>query len=48
MSDRDGEQALSFEIALRVADAAVFAKTSRHLRNQGYFILKSAKMCLSP
>ncbi|OKH26821.1 hypothetical protein NIES593_01905 [Hydrococcus rivularis NIES-593] len=33
MKDIGEEQPISFEIALRVADAAVFAKTSRHLRN---------------
>jgi hypothetical protein len=42
MSDRDGEQAISFENALRVADAAVFAKTSRHLRNIEVAVLQGA------
>jgi AAA-like domain len=42
MKDIGGEQPISFEIALRVADAAVFAKTSRHLRNIEVAVLQGA------
>ncbi|HEY9619813.1 MAG TPA: AAA-like domain-containing protein [Crinalium sp.] len=33
MPEIDGKQLIPFEVALRVADEAVFAKTSRHLKN---------------
>ena len=42
MKDRGGEPPISFEIALRVADTAVFAKTSRHLRNIEVAVLQGA------
>jgi hypothetical protein len=42
MKDIGREQPISFEIALRIADAAVFAKTSRHLRNIEVAVLQGA------
>jgi AAA-like domain len=42
MKDIGREQPISFEIALRVADAAIFAKTSRHLRNIEVAVLQGA------
>ncbi|NJM74138.1 MAG: hypothetical protein HC862_30925 [Scytonema sp. RU_4_4] len=36
------EQAITFEIALKVADAAVFAKTKRHLKNIEVAVLRGA------
>ncbi|MDX2215828.1 MAG: AAA-like domain-containing protein [Oculatellaceae cyanobacterium bins.114] len=32
MPEKDSDRPISFEVALKVADAAVFAKTSRHLK----------------
>jgi hypothetical protein len=37
-----GEQPVSFEIALKVTDAAVYAKTARHLRNIEIAVLQGA------
>ncbi|WP_254721710.1 AAA-like domain-containing protein [Kovacikia minuta] len=39
-----GAQPISFEVALRVADAAVFAKTSKHLKNIEVTVLRGAWM----
>ncbi|MBF2008344.1 MAG: AAA-like domain-containing protein [Chlorogloeopsis fritschii C42_A2020_084] len=42
MTNPSPEQPLSFELALKVADAAVFAKTSRHLKNIEIAVLRGA------
>ncbi|MGH8000474.1 MAG: AAA-like domain-containing protein [Brasilonema sp.] len=42
MTDSSGEQIIPFELALKLADAAVFAKTSRHLRNIEVAVLRGA------
>lgn len=42
MQHSAGEQTITFEIALQVADAAVFAQTSRHLRNIEVAVLRGA------
>jgi hypothetical protein len=40
MSDTPGEPAISFEVALAIADSAVFDMTSRHLKNIEVAVLK--------
>ncbi|HAZ46495.1 MAG TPA: hypothetical protein DDW76_13080 [Cyanobacteria bacterium UBA11369] len=42
MRESVGEQPITFELALQVADAAVFAKTSRHLRNIEVAVLRGS------
>ncbi len=42
MTDSIGEQIIPFELALKLADAAVFAKNSRHLRNIEVAVLRGA------
>ncbi|WP_026732691.1 AAA-like domain-containing protein [Fischerella sp. PCC 9605] len=42
MTDSSGEQIIPFELALKLADTAVFAKTSRHLRNIEVAVLRGA------
>jgi AAA-like domain len=42
MRDSTGEQPITFEAALKAADAAVFATTSRHLRNIEVAVLRGA------
>lgn len=42
MTNPSQEQTISFEVALRLADAAVFAKTSRHLKNIEVAVLRGA------
>ncbi|RAM49255.1 MAG: hypothetical protein C6Y22_23170 [Hapalosiphonaceae cyanobacterium JJU2] len=42
MADSIGEQIIPFELALKLADAAVFTKTSRHLRNIEVAVLQGS------
>jgi AAA-like domain len=42
MKDSTGEQPITFEAALKAVDAAVFATTSRHLRNIEVAVLRGA------
>ncbi|NMG07176.1 AAA-like domain-containing protein [Brasilonema sp. UFV-L1] len=42
MTNSSGQQIIPFELALKLADAAVFAKTSRHLRNIEVTVLRGA------
>jgi AAA-like domain len=42
MRDNERDQPITFEVALKVADAAVFAKSSRHLRNIEVAVLRGA------
>jgi DNA-directed RNA polymerase specialized sigma24 family protein len=42
MTDNGGEQFIPFELALKLVDAAIFAKTSRHLRNIEVAVLRGA------
>lgn len=42
MTDSIGEQIIPFELALKLADAAVFTKTSRHLRNIEVAVLRGS------
>jgi hypothetical protein len=42
MRNADGEQLIPFEVALQLADRAVFAKTGKHLRNIDIAVLRGA------
>ncbi|WP_315787747.1 AAA-like domain-containing protein [Fischerella sp. JS2] len=42
MTDSGGEEFIPFELALKLVDAAIFAKTSRHLRNIEVAVLRGA------
>jgi DNA-directed RNA polymerase specialized sigma24 family protein len=42
MKDSTGEQLIDFDVALKVADAAVFAQTKRHLKNIEVAVLRGA------
>lgn len=42
MKDSTSEQIIDFDVALKVADAAVFAKTKRHLKNIEVAVLRGA------
>lgn len=42
MQESDRQPPISFEIALKVADAAVFSKTARHLKNIEIAVLRGA------